>query len=137
MMRLTLACTTWLFSSVSSAAVQLPNTLCGPPHEVISAVESRGYVNEFSFNVILPAELTGREGVVMLAYLLGPEKAKEQHRKTSGVFSQSVAWVIRTDAEQTKPLGWACFYKDVPVTEKERREMLERATRVESAIKSR
>ena len=134
MIRPFFAGTALALSTSASAEVQLPNALCGPPKDVIAAVETRGYINEPAFNTVLPFAVAGRRDVAMLAYLLGPKQAKDQLKATFGVAGQSVAWIIRTDAEPGKPAGWACFYKESSLTEKDRKEMLERAFRVERAI---
>lgn len=115
--------------------LQLPDSLCGPPTEVISAVEARGYIYEPNLSVILPPGLAVRSDLVLIAYLLGPQAAREKSRATSGVYGQSILWILRTDREPGRPRGWACVYNELPISEADRRAMLDRAQRVDQLIR--
>lgn len=124
------------FGLIAAAVpLQLSDSLCGPPTEVIAAVEARGYVYEPNLSVTLPPGLTVRSDLVLIAYLLGPRAAREESRATSGFFGQSILWILRTDREPGRPRGWACVYKESPIQEKDRRAMFDRAKRVDLELK--
>lgn len=123
----------WLIAA--TLPLQLPNSVCGPPREVISAVEARGYVNEPELAIVLPPSVANRSDIAILVYLLGPEEAREKFRATSGYFGQSIVRIVRTDREPGRPGGWACVLNELPILDAERRAMLDRAKRVDKLIK--
>lgn len=120
----------------AEALLNLSGKLCGPPRDVISSVESRGYVAELELSTIIPAEIATRHDLVILFFFLSPEKVREEYRSTGGVFSQRMIRVIRSDREAARPLGWACLYDETPIMDQHLREMLDRARRVDDAIRS-
>lgn len=124
-----------LFSAGPSTAQQLnlSNSLCGPPLDVIAAVEARGFVNEPIFNVLIPDQIANRTDYALLAYTLGPEEIAAQI-EGGGYVTQRIIWILRTDFEPGRPRGWACIYKESSVLEGDREDAFQRGRDIQNTM---
>ena len=120
----------------SAQQLNLQNTLCGPPLDVIAAVEARGYVNEPIFNVSIPDQIANRTDYALLAYTLGPEEIAAQVEK-GGYVTQRIIWILRTDRAPGRPFGWACIYNELPILERHREDAFQRGRDIQSSMSGR